>query len=224
MKRTFLTSALVAGLSATAAQANVVVSEIHLNTTSTDAEYIELYNDGTAGGAIDISGWVFDEWDSDTTDGDFGGNDFTVTIPVATVLAVGETYVLASPQAESVFGITADLAIPNNELENDSSTYVLSDASSNIMEILFTVDPGEGAAQANIAGVSVTPDVTFGPDGTFLAAGYYRTDAAGSFILTDFGNGAPSDPGVANYAAVPEPASLALLGLGGLLVARRRRG
>ncbi|MEM9253431.1 MAG: lamin tail domain-containing protein [Planctomycetota bacterium] len=223
MLKTTATAALAAVAVSGVANANVVFSEIHFNTTSTDAEYIELYNDGTGGGPVDISGWVIDLWDSDTTDGDFGTVDLSITIPATTVLAIGETYVLASPQAESVFSITADLAISNNDLENDSSTYVLSDAGASVLETIFIVDPGEGLGQANIGGVSITPDISVPADGSFQAAGFYRTDAAGSFVLTDFFNGPPSDPGVVNYAPIPEPASLVLFAAGLGVVALRRR-
>ncbi|MEM8835580.1 MAG: lamin tail domain-containing protein [Planctomycetota bacterium] len=219
-----LTVAAIAAF-AGAANANVVVSEIHGSTAGTDAEYIEIYNDGTAGNApIDISNWSLAFYDSDTTDADFGTIDFQLDIPAGTVLAPGDIFLAVSPQARSVFpGIPlSTFGIGNDSIENDSYTAVFRDASSNILEILFTVDPGEGAAQANIDGNPVVPTTTFGPDGTFLAPGYYRTDAAGAFTLTDFGNGAPNNPLVANYPAVPAPGAIALAAIAGLASRRRR--
>ncbi len=222
MKTQMAVAALFAA--AGAASANVVVSEIHANATGVDAEYIEIYNDGFGGGgAMDISGWSFEVWDSDTSDGDFGTLDFSVTIDAGTVLAVGDTWTIGSAQANIIYGAIFNQAMDDNSLENDSSTYVWRNDGGSVVWTAFTVDPGEGPAVANIGGVAITPDVTFGPDGNFMAPGYYRTDAAGSFVLTDFGDGAPNDPGVQNYAPVPAPASAAILGLGGLAAMRRRR-
>lgn len=48
------------------------------------------------------------------------------------------------------------------------------------------------------------------------------TDAADDITFSGVGN--TFDPGAPSLTFVPEPTSLALLGLGGLLVARRRRG
>lgn len=219
-----LTVAAIAAL-AGAANANIVVSEIHGSTTGTDAEYIEIYNDGSVTGntPVDISGWSLTFYDSDTSDSDFGAIDFALTIPAGTILAPGDTFLAASPEARTVFGLPlSTFGFANNEIENDSYTAVFRDASSTILEVLFTEDPSEGPAQANIDGISTTPDVTFGPDGTFLAPGYYRTSSAGAFTLTDFGNGAPNNPGVANYLAVPAPGAFALAAVAGLASRRRR--
>lgn len=204
-----------------AANAGVVVSEIHFNTTSTDAEYVEIYNDG--GPAVDITGWTFTRYESNLDEGDYG-NASTLTFG-ASVLSAGDLWTLGSAQAQSVYGAAAfDQSFSNDTFENGHSTYVLADDLGNVLWTAFSEDPGEGTNfQANIGGVAIGGvDVDFGVDGTFQVPGYYRTDAAGNFILTDFGNGAPNDPGVANYP-VPAPGAAAVLAMGGLVATRRRR-
>jgi len=220
--KTIISTALVAAL-AGSATANVVLSELHFSTTGTDAEYVELYNDGTGGNvSVDISGWTVTRWEASTGEGDFGTAD-TLTVQAGTILGVGDTFTFGSAQAQSVFGPVFDQSFSNDFFENGHSTFVFADDLGNIIWSAFSEDPGEGGFQDNIGGAPFVSQDNLGLDGTFQVPGYYRTDAAGSFTITDFGNGAPNNPGVANYPAVPTPGALALLGLGGLTAARRRR-
>lgn len=223
MKRTlfgFTAAALLATGSASALiiGPDVTINEVLGNTTSTDTEFIELYNAG--GLAQDLTGWSIEVWDSDSgASGQDGGAPYALSGSIA----AGGFVLLGGPEFASIFGITPDIALPANAIENSSYTMILVDDSSNVIESIFVTDGGDGDA-ATRDGSLITPDATVGPDGSFLPAGIYRTtDGGASFGVLEFSpRPAPTaTPGASN---IPEPGSLALLGLGGLLVARRRRG
>lgn len=208
----------VAGI-AGSASADIVISEVLGSTTGTDAEFIEVYNDGAS--AVDLSGWTIELWDSDQGS-QFGSSDAGAPYAVsAGVLGSGETWTIGNSIAAAAFGVTFDATFVNNSIENSSYTIILADAMSNVVFSAFVTD-GDAGDAANRAGTGLTADINVGPDGTFLPAGYRLTDIDGNFELSNFSIGAPNDPGVANYAAVPAPASAALLGLAGLAGIRRR--
>lgn len=187
------------------ANAAIVLNEVLGNTTSTDTEYIELYNTGP--GSVDISGWEIELWDSDVG-GSFGLADAAspYVIPAATSLPAGGYYLLANSEAESLFGVTADLALPNNAIENSSYTIILADGSGGtVIDSFFLTDGGAGD-EPNRAGVTpFTPTATIGPDGTFVPAGFYRVgDGNATFAELEFSpRPAPSGtPGAANLGSV----------------------
>ena len=97
---------------------------------------------------------------------------------------------------------------------------ILRDASNAVVESIFVSD--NVADVANIAGTPITPDFVVGPDGTFLPAGFYRVgDGSSNIAFLEFDQTPAS--ATAGYANLPAPGALALLGLGGLATARRRR-
>ncbi|MFG0307287.1 MAG: lamin tail domain-containing protein [Phycisphaerales bacterium JB040] len=217
MKTAFAVVA-VAGLAAVA-NADVTINEILGSTTSTDDEFIELYN--TGGSAIDLTGWSLELWDSDAGSA-FGGVDGFGSLSLSGSIAAGGYFLLANAEFGNNYSATPDQTFANNGIENSSYTVVLRDATSAVIETLFVTDGGAGDA-ANIAGTTITADSTVGPDGTFLPAGGYRIgDGGANWGILEFSTKpAPSaTPGAAN---IPAPASLALLGLGGLAAGRRRR-
>lgn len=217
--RTAFALSAFAAMTAGTAGADVLINEVLGSTTSTDTEFIELYNNG--GSAVDLTGWSIELYDSD--DGQIGGVDGGSPHVISSgSIAAGGLFLLANPETESIFSVTADAALPANAIENSSYTMLLIDDMDNIIASLFVTDGGAGDT-ANDGGTTITPDDTVGPDGTFLPAGVYRIGDGGSSwgILEFTPRPAPSaTPGTAN---IPEPGSLALLGLGGLLIARRRR-
>lgn len=203
---------------ASVANANIVISEVLGSTTGSDREYVEIYNDG--GSAVDLTGWTIELWDSD--DGQIGGSDgMNGTVISAGMLGSGQTWTLGNALAEAEYGMVFDQSIGANSVENSSYTMILADSFGNAVFSAFVTDGGAGDT-ANRAGTAITADITVGPDGTFLPAGYRLTSAALDWEFADFNLGSPNDPGVANYA-VPAPGALALLGLGGLAAGRRRR-
>ena len=214
------TAVVVVCLLAVPVSAQVVLNEVLGSTTSDDTEFIELYNAG--GAAVDITGWYIDLWDSDAgTSFGLADDGAPFVFPTASIPA-GGWYLLANDLAEAAFSVTADLAIQQNAIENSSYTMILKDSGGVSINSLFMTDGGDGDA-ANDAGTLITPDLTFGPDGTYLPAGCYRVgDGNPTLAMLEFSPiPAPSaTPGGPN---IPEPASLTLLALGGLAVLRRRR-
>jgi predicted extracellular nuclease len=211
------------GLLALGASANgaIVINEVLGSTTGTDSEFIELYN--TGGSSIDIGDWQIELWDSDSG-ASFGGADDSSphVVPTGTTLAAGGYYLMANPTFSSYYSATPDFALPANAIENSSYTMILKDSSLATINSIFVTDGGVGDA-ANDAGTLITPDLTVGPDGSFLPAGFYRVgDGGATTALLEFSpQPAPSaTPGAMN---LPEPATMALLGLGALAIVRRRR-
>jgi len=216
MKLTIAIAAL-AGI-AGAANAGVTINEVLGSTSGSDAEFIELYN--TTGASIDLAGWTIELWDSDADTAGFGQEDGGSTFSITGAIAAGGHYTLGNALSISTYGYSADQIIGANSIENGSYTMVLRDATSAIVETFFVMD--NIADVANIGGTPITPDFSFGPDGTFLPAGFYRIgDGSANIGLLEFGQPSPSaTPGAAN---LPTPGALALLGLGGLVTGRRRR-
>ncbi|MBO6513403.1 MAG: lamin tail domain-containing protein [Phycisphaerales bacterium] len=216
MKLTIAIAAL-AGI-AGAANASVTINEVLGSTSGSDAEFIELYN--TTGADIDLTGWSIELWDSDFDTAGFGQEDGGSTFMLSGVIGAGGHHTLGNALSQSTYGYVADQLIGANSIENGSYTMVLRDAGSAIVETFFVTDSDLDVA--NIGGTPITPDFAFGPDGSFLPAGFYRIgDGSSNIGLLEFGQPSPSaTPDAAN---IPAPGALALLGLGGLATTRRRR-
>lgn len=225
MRSAFAIAAVI-GL-AGAANADVLISEILGSTESSDWEFIEIVNTGNT--AIDISGWSIELWDSDA--GSIGGLDGgSPHVIGSAILNPGQVYVLGNALAQAGYSdpmYSFDASLPSNAVENSSYTAVLVDALSAVMDAVFVTDGGAGD-MANRAGSAISTSLTVGPDGTFLPAGFARTDLSGGFAIlgfnyADLANGTVTGgtPGINQI--VPAPGAMALLGLGGLVVSRRRR-
>ncbi len=211
--------AAIAGIAA-ATNASVTINEVLGSTASTDSEFIELYN--TTGAAIDLTGWTIELWDSDVDSTGFMGSDGGAPYALSGSIAAGGYFTLANAQAQAAgfLNFTADITIGANSIENSSYTMILRDDMGALVEAVFVTDSVMDVA--NDGTMAITPDLTVGPDGTFLPAGFYRVgDGSSSTALLEFDQApASATPGAAN---LPTPGALALLGLGGLATARRRR-
>lgn len=186
--------ALAAALMTSTASAEVLLNEVLGSTTGTDNEYIELYNSGP--GSVDIGGWQVELWDSDDGAG-FGAADAAspYVIPAGTTIAEGGFYLLANAGAQAAYAVTADQALPANAIENSSYTIVLRDgptATALVRNSVFVTDGGANDI-ANIAGDLITADLSVGPDGSFLPAGFFR--------LVDGG----ADVGLLEFSPQPSP-------------------
>lgn len=225
--RTLAALAAVAGFAA-AANADVVISEILGSTSGTDWEYVEIANLGA--GPVDITGWTLELWDSDAG-GSFGGADGgSPYVFGSAVLNPGDVYVIGNGLAQSGFPnppYSFNQSWADNSVENSAYTAILTDALTNPVDSVYVADGGAGDAP-NRAGAPFTPNLTVGPDGGFLPAGFARTDAVGGAVFLYFDTTLLADgtteggtPGINQI--VPAPGALALIGLGGLVAGRRRR-
>jgi len=194
---------------------DIVINEVLGSTTSADTEFIELFNSGSS--AVDISNWIIQEVESDDQASN-GDVDDSWTITDGTVLAPGEFYLLGNAEFTSVYGITPDQSEALS-IENSSYSLVLRDTSADAQYTAFVSDSD------GLVPTGLTPDISVGPDGTFLPAGYFLDVDGGTTASTlEFSpRPAPSaTPGFSNVA-IPEPSSIALLGLVGLAGVVRRR-
>lgn len=163
--------------------AQVLINETLGSTTGSDSEFIELYNNGV--NAVDLSNWSIKIYESDSGSF-FGEEDTDILIPMNTTLESDEFYLIANAQFQTSYQVIPDLAIPDNSIENSSYTIILKDENGVRQNSIFVTDGGAGD-QANDMGTVITPDLSFGPDGTFLPAGFYRTtDGGGTLGLLDF--------------------------------------
>jgi MYXO-CTERM domain-containing protein len=235
----------IAALLAIAGAANgqVVISEILASTSGSDWEYIELVNLGAA--PVDISGWSIELWDSDAG-AQFGTLDAAspYSINPGTFIPAGGAWVIGNTRAfdgdlagnadgyddgvgnESFASVDffRNQAFLDNSVENSAFTAILADVGLAVIDSWYMADGGAGDLP-NRAGIAMAPNLTAGPDGTFLPAGAYRVGNTLSFLnfaQLDLNNGTLAG-GTPGYNQIPAPGALALVGVAGLASARRRR-
>ncbi|MEX0876771.1 MAG: lamin tail domain-containing protein [Phycisphaerales bacterium] len=206
VSRAVLALAALAGASAVAA-ADIRITEYMYS--GNDGEFVEFTNLG--GAAVDLSGWSFD--DSSREPGVFA---------LSGMLGAGQSMVITESEAEffrSAWGLSAEVLIlggvENNLGRNDEIN--LYNAMGGLVDRL-TYGDGDFPGTFRTQEVSANPG-SFGDLGAndiFAWQASEEGDSYGSYFSAggDLGN-----PG----AYVPAPGAIALLGLGGLMGARRRR-
>ncbi len=232
MRKSFITAAAagLAMLTAGSANAGLIISEVVDATLSGgNPKYVEITNTGvtdftfTGGGIVNQS--------NDSTD-----LNIDVSLLGVTILA-GQSYVIQSSanggQAifESTYGFAADLYTPAF-FSNGDDRYILADAddgggvATNLVDIHGQIDTdGTGTAWEYLDSYAYRlPTAITGNGGVFAIGEWFHAgvnaletgDDATELVLIQQN----TTPGTHNY--VPEPASLALISLGGLAMLRRR--
>ena len=222
-------AAAVLGLAAVS-NAAVVITEFMPNPSGSDAdrEWLEVYNNGPA--PVDMS-----DYKVGTSETMLDGEDMN-RFPAGTVMAPGQAFVVAvrAVPFTEFFGAAADqetmdtdpnvpdmLAYPTWSgnpnafltLANTGDQVVLLDGGDNIVDYIAYADvvPPDDTAGLVSPGGNESWERRFGD---------VDTDSASDWVLRASGD---ATPGVVALSPVPEPTSLALLGVAGLAALRRRR-
>ena len=202
------TLALVAAsLPAPAARALPVISELYYDAIGSDdgRGFVELY--GTPGTSLD--GLRLESINGD-------GGAVAVRLTLSGSFGADGLFVVADRRSDGSTDIAdADLLL-DFDLQNGPDSLLLRDASSVLDAVGYgvfgvgLVFAGEGAPAEDVAA------------GASLARHFANVDTGDNAL--DFAALATPTPGSAPIAAIPEPATAGMLGLGCAALARRRRG
>lgn len=202
MKRFAFGITTAALLATGSANAVVYINEIHYDNDGADTgEFIEIVT--TAGeDASKITVSLYNGADSEL----YGSND---------------TFVLGTDFVDH--GILGDgnryysISLPSNGLQNGAPDGLSVDFDGTVLEFLSYEGTIASAGDGPALGLASTDIGVFQPGNTPVGSSLQRIAFGSTWELTEGTN----TQGAVN---IPEPGSLALLGLGGLLIARRRRG
>ena len=174
----------------------LVINEVLGSTAGQDSEYVELF--GEAGASLAGLSLIVVESDDQSSN---GAIDFRFDFDADAVLGENGFYLLANELAEATYGVTADVVIANNAIENSSYTIALVETASlsgssvsggEVVLDAVGVTDGEGAAFFAFGAPVVGPDGSFLPAGVGRVADGVDTDTAADWSILDFGN----DPAV----------------------------
>ncbi len=173
----------------------LVINEVLGSTTGTDSEYIELF--GEAGASLGGLSVIVVESDDQESN---GAIDFRLDFDAGDAIGQNGYFLAANATAAATYGVTPDIEIDANAIENSAYTIALVETASLSGDVVTGsevvldaagVTDGEGPESFAFAAPVV------GPDGTFLPAGIGRveagvdTDRASDFEILSFSNASP---------------------------------
>ena len=175
-----------------------VINEVLASTTGTDVEYVELY--GEPGASLAGLSLIYIESNNGTS---LGNIDFRYDFAFTDAIGVNSFFLIGTTSSlQSVYGVTPNINIATNSLENSSATVALVDTASlsgisvNGSEIVLdSVGITDATASTFFFGAPVV-----GPDGSFFPAGVRRvtdgvdTDTAADWVISDFNLGSANTP------------------------------
>ncbi|MEM7769341.1 MAG: endonuclease/exonuclease/phosphatase family protein [Cyanobacteria bacterium P01_A01_bin.37] len=176
----------------------IVLNELVGSTTSTDVEFIELFGD--IGLSLDGLSIIVVESDAGTSNGvidsrfDFGTDD---------QIGTNGFFLAGNTSVEPTYGVTPNVVIPDNFVENSSYTIALVETSSisgSTVSGSEVVIDSLGVTDGGATDSFFFNAPVIGPDGSFLPAGGRRlvdgidTDTAADWAFSDFFNGSDNTP------------------------------
>lgn len=225
MKKALLT-VCVCGLMAAAANGSLIISEVvDATLAGGNPKYVEITNTGGSDFTFSEGGIILQS--NAATD-----LDIDVDLTGVTILA-GQSYVIQSTANdgqnvfETTYGFAADL-YTGAFFSNGDDRYILTDTadSTNLLDIHGEIDvDGSGTAWEYLDGYAYRlPNAISGNGGVFDINEWFHSGVNGLETGDDVEEAAlivqMTTPGTHDF--VPEPATLALLGLSALFLRRRR--
>ena len=172
----------------------IFINEVLGSTTGPDAEYVELFSEPRA--VLDGLSLIVVE--SDDQD-DLGAIDFRLDFGPGDALGENGFFLAANATAAQIYGVTPDVVLPEDAIENSAYTIALVATASlegdAVTEEVF-VEDAVGVSDAD-GGSFFFDAPVIGPDGSFLPAGVGRvqdglyTNSASDFEILSFLNESP---------------------------------
>ena len=190
------------------ANAQVLINELLASHTGTDnSEYIELY--GIPGFSLDGLSVIGVEGDNILSQSRI---DRRVDFGAADVIGSNGFFLIGNPVGLATnYGVSPNVVIGNNFLENSSATYAIVQTSSIVGDSVASsevVVDAVAATDGDAGDVFYFGAPVIGPDGSYFPAGVARkqdgvdTDTVADWRLADFSLGPTNTPGSSNNIPV----------------------
>ena len=209
--------------------AQIYVTEFMPNPRGTDAdlEWIEIYNAGSA--AVDVSNYKVGDEEAEPVDGP--GSEGMFQFPAGTTMNAGQVFVITNVGAAffDSFGVMPDFEIIDSDGPGGipemtpytswgtATRLAMANGGDHALIVDDTDTIIDGANHGNVSkffDAMVTLDTG---ESLERVPANVDTDTRGDFVFRAEGEATPG------FVTIPEPASLALLSVGGLAALRRRR-